>query len=137
LVLLSAVCLLSECGASTLFTCSSSSWALGGNFGPVNNEVFAPATLVEGAIPVAVHGVFAKTGPNPVQPAADISASYHWCEATRRPAVGRRSSAHPHPIPCIVRFDGDGMVHLLRIGADSMNFTNVQVQSFSYGSALE
>ena len=79
------------------------SWALTGNHGPVHEEVFKPATVVHGDLPAAlVGGAYVRTGPNPVH-TDGLDASYHW-------------------------FDGDGMLHLLHFGADSVNYTNKQVQ---------
>ena len=48
---------------------------LNGNFGPVAEEVQASDLLVEGQLPKALNGVFARTGPNPALP---INGDYHW-----------------------------------------------------------
>lgn len=48
---------------------------LSGNFGPVDKEVQASDLAVEGQLPKALNGVFARTGPNPALP---INGDYHW-----------------------------------------------------------
>ena len=45
------------------------------NFGPVDKEVQANDLPVEGQLPKALNGVFARTGPNPALP---INGDYHW-----------------------------------------------------------
>ena len=45
-------------------------------FKPVDKEVLQQDLKVEGTLPAALNGVFARTGPNPhVAPVA----GYHWC----------------------------------------------------------
>jgi len=59
-----------------------------GNYAPVTKEhVQAPVTVVEGAIPRDIDGMFVRNGPNPVP--HRLSKRYHW-------------------------FDGHAMLHMLR-----------------------
>lgn len=58
-------------------------------FAPVPHETDTTALRVEGALPEALSGVYARIGPNPIKPQAK---RYHW-------------------------FTGDGMVHGLRLHA--------------------
>ena len=75
---------------------------LAGNFAPVATETHAPATVIEGAVPPALAGVFCRVGPNPALPPA---GDYHW-------------------------FDGDGMVHAVRIRTDgSLTYCNRWVKT--------
>eukprot|EP00195_Chlamydomonas_chlamydogama_P005581 CAMPEP_0202896940 /NCGR_PEP_ID=MMETSP1392-20130828/5832_1 /ASSEMBLY_ACC=CAM_ASM_000868 /TAXON_ID=225041 /ORGANISM="Chlamydomonas chlamydogama, Strain SAG 11-48b" /LENGTH=587 /DNA_ID=CAMNT_0049582459 /DNA_START=58 /DNA_END=1821 /DNA_ORIENTATION=- len=61
--------------------------ALEGNYGPVDQEVYQHATVVDGHIPDGLEGVYLRNGPNPAQP---VAASIHW-------------------------FEGDGMIHATTI----------------------
>lgn len=60
---------------------------LTGNYAPVREELFKLDLPVEGALPRDLSGAFARTGPNPY---FDPVSRYHW-------------------------FDGDGMIHAVRI----------------------
>jgi carotenoid cleavage dioxygenase len=55
---------------------------LAGNFAPVKDEVQAESLPVEGKLPKALDGVYARVGPNPVLP---LNGDYHWC--LHRPAL--------------------------------------------------
>jgi hypothetical protein len=74
-----------------------------GNFAPVKEET-APCSddlRVEGTLPLDLAGVFARVGPNPKEPAM---GNYHW-------------------------FDGDGMVHAVRIQDGRVTYTSHWVQT--------
>jgi carotenoid cleavage dioxygenase-like enzyme len=74
-----------------------------GNFAPVKEET-APCSddlKVEGTLPLDLAGVFARVGPNPKEPAM---GNYHW-------------------------FDGDGMVHAVRIQDGRVTYTSHWVQT--------
>jgi len=45
------------------------------NFMPVAEETHAPAKVIQGVLPPALAGVFARIGPNPALPP---SGDYHW-----------------------------------------------------------
>ena len=62
-----------------------------GNFAPVVGECEISNLLVEGAVPKSVRGVFLRNGPNPAFRPKLGPKRYHW-------------------------FDGDGMVHWVRLG---------------------
>jgi carotenoid 9,10(9',10')-cleavage dioxygenase 1 len=74
---------------------------LADNFAPVPDETAAPCTLLEGTLPPALDGVFARIGPNPALPP---TGDYHW-------------------------FDGDGMVHAVRIKGGQPTYANRYVQT--------
>lgn len=74
---------------------------LADNFAPVADETAAPCTLLEGTLPPALDGVFARIGPNPALPP---TGDYHW-------------------------FDGDGMVHAVRIKGGQPTYANRYVQT--------
>lgn len=64
---------------------------LDGNFAPVPRELFnIELEVIDGALPDDLEGAFMRVGPNPALPPV---GGYHW-------------------------FDGDGMVHAVRIGRD-------------------
>eukprot|EP00903_Cladosiphon_okamuranus_P013500 g12574.t1 len=70
---------------------------LQGAYAPVQEEVTAQECEVVGEVPEAVFGEFARNGPNPRLPP---TGRYHW-------------------------FDGDGMVHAVRLkSSDSAMYTN-------------
>ncbi|GAB4824146.1 hypothetical protein N2152v2_011192 [Parachlorella kessleri] len=75
---------------------------LGGNFAPVEDERFDGwLEVVEGELPKALNGAFLRNGPNPaVQP----NGKYHW-------------------------FDGDGMVHAVRIKDGKASYVNRYVDT--------
>lgn len=64
------------------------------NFAPVVGECTLRDLRVEGALPPAVRGVYLRNGPNPKHEPLLGARRYHW-------------------------FDGDGMVHWVRLGAAS------------------
>lgn len=59
-------------------------------------ETTAPCILLEGSLPPALDGLFARIGPNPALPP---TGGYHW-------------------------FDGDGMVHAVRISGGRATYAN-------------
>lgn|SRR3990167_3990426 len=70
---------------------------LEGNWGPVNDEIFAEKLEVEGTIPSGLTGEFVRNGPNPK---FIPKGGYHW-------------------------FDGDGMLHGVRLLPDgTVNYVN-------------
>jgi carotenoid cleavage dioxygenase len=77
---------------------------LGGNYGPVFEEIEAEDLKVVGRIPEGLEGMFVRNGPNPQFPPI---GNYHW-------------------------FDGDGMLHgvLLRGGKASYRNRWVRTQGF-------
>ncbi|GLC54223.1 hypothetical protein PLESTB_000836900 [Pleodorina starrii] len=69
---------------------------LSGNFGPVHEELLEEVQVVEGKLPEGLEGCFVRNGPNPFfKPAG----GYHW-------------------------FDGDGMLHLVRIRDGRASYCN-------------
>ena len=64
-----------------------------GNFAPVVGECEIGDLEVEGTIPASVRGVYLRNGPNPAREPLLGAARYHW-------------------------FDGDGMLHWIRLGDD-------------------
>ncbi|MFO0577963.1 MAG: carotenoid oxygenase family protein [Polyangia bacterium] len=74
---------------------------LEGNFAPVDKELDAAGLQVIGEIPSDLRGTFLRTGPNPHFPPLGF---YHW-------------------------FDGDGMVHAVRIGDDGVSYRNRWVRT--------
>ncbi|KAF5837122.1 carotenoid cleavage dioxygenase [Dunaliella salina] len=76
---------------------------LEGNYGPVRNEMFVPGLqIVEGALPREMNGVYIRNGPDPLY---DPISAHHW-------------------------FEGDGMVHAVRIKDGSANYCNSYVDTF-------
>ena len=74
---------------------------LEGNFAPVDKELDATGLQVIGEIPSDLRGTFLRTGPNP---RFSPLGFYHW-------------------------FDGDGMVHAVRIGDDGVAYRNRWVRT--------
>ena len=64
-----------------------------GNFSPVVGECEIGDLEVEGTITARVRGVYLRNGPNPAREPLLGAARYHW-------------------------FDGDGMLHWIRLGDD-------------------
>jgi len=82
--------------------------ALGGNFAPVSGNVErAIACAVSGAMPKALNGVYVRNGPNPAREPALGVGRYHW-------------------------FDGDGMVHAIRVGDGRASYTRRYVETRAY-----
>jgi carotenoid cleavage dioxygenase len=69
---------------------------LNGNFAPVDEEIDVASLDVTGAIPNALSGVYLRNGPNPM---FEPLGAYHW-------------------------FDGDGMLHRVRIENGKANYRN-------------
>ena len=67
-----------------------------GNFAPVVGECEICDLEVEGSIPASVRGVYLRNGPNPAHEPLLGAARYHW-------------------------FDGDGMLHWIRLRASDEN----------------
>ena len=80
---------------------SSNSPFLHGNFGPVSEEVFFSDLEVIGEIPVELSGEFVRNGPNPKYVP---KGGYHW-------------------------FDGDGMLHGVRIKDQKITYLNRYVRT--------
>jgi carotenoid cleavage dioxygenase len=74
---------------------------LQGNFGPVHEEVTAEDLPVVGKIPSELDGMFVRNGPNPQFPPL---GNYHW-------------------------FDGDGMLHGVRIRDGKASYRNRYVRT--------
>lgn len=74
---------------------------LEGNFAPVHEEIKADELTVIGELPTGLSGMFVRNGPNPQFPPI---GQYHW-------------------------FDGDGMLHGLRIKDGKASFLNRYVQT--------
>lgn len=74
---------------------------LTGNFGPWRMEGDAPDLEVEGRIPEELSGTYFRNGPNPAYPPG---GRYHW-------------------------FDGDGMIHAIRLEGGRAHYRNRWVQS--------
>jgi carotenoid cleavage dioxygenase len=91
-----------------------------GNFAPVVGECEIGDLEVEGTIPASVRGVYLRNGPNPAREPLLGAARYHW-------------------------FDGDGMLHWIRLGDDDdddaleekkeVSFSFVSFAAASYGRA--
>ncbi|GIL58133.1 hypothetical protein Vafri_12967 [Volvox africanus] len=74
---------------------------LSGNFAPVLDELLEELELVEGKLPEGLDGCYIRTGPNPfLKP----FAGYHW-------------------------FDGDGMLHLVRLHNGKASYCNRFVET--------
>ncbi|MFO0944422.1 MAG: carotenoid oxygenase family protein [Planctomycetota bacterium] len=74
---------------------------LQGNFAPVKEEVSFDRLEVVGQLPVELNGMFVRTGPNPQFPP---KGNYHW-------------------------FDGDGMLHGVRIADGKASYRNRYVRT--------
>jgi carotenoid cleavage dioxygenase-like enzyme len=74
---------------------------LEGNFGPIKEEVTADNLLVIGKLPPELDGMYVRNGPNPQFPPLRV---YHW-------------------------FDGDGMLHGVRIKDGKASYRNRYVQT--------
>lgn len=74
---------------------------LSGNFAPVRREVDADDLTVIGEIPRDLDGVFLRNGPNPQ---FDPEGAYHW-------------------------FDGDGMIHAVRLSKGRASYRNRWVRT--------
>ena len=74
---------------------------LAGNFAPVGDEMDETRLEVTGALPSALSGLYLRNGPNPM---FEPLGQYHW-------------------------FDGDGMVHAIRIADGKASYKNRWVQS--------
>lgn len=74
---------------------------LQGNFAPVKDEVTFDRLEVVGQLPVELNGMFVRTGPNPRFPP---KGNYHW-------------------------FDGDGMLHGVRIADGVASYRNRYVRT--------
>lgn len=77
---------------------------LEGNFAPVIEEVAADNLPVKGSLPAGLEGMFVRNGPNPQF--APIG-QYHW-------------------------FDGDGMLHGVRLASGRASYRNRYVQTAGY-----
>ncbi|GIL78894.1 hypothetical protein Vretimale_112 [Volvox reticuliferus] len=74
---------------------------LSGNFAPVSDELLEELEIVEGKVPEGLNGCYVRTGPNPFfKPVA----GYHW-------------------------FDGDGMLHLVRLRDGKASYCNRFVET--------
>lgn len=77
---------------------------------PLESETLLEDLVVTGTIPPALDGLYARNGPNPIQP--EQAASYHW-------------------------FIGDGMVHGVRLqGGKALWYRNRWVRSTKVSEAL-
>ncbi len=77
---------------------------LEGNFAPVHEEVVHDDLPVHGHLPAALNGMLVRNGPNPRFPPR---ASYHW-------------------------FDGDGMLHGVRLQGGKASYRNRWVRTASF-----
>lgn len=81
-----------------------------GPFAPVEGELTASDLVVEGELPAELDGLYARIGPNPLQPANP--AAYHW-------------------------FLGDGMVHGVRLQRGrALGYRRRYIRSSSVSAAL-
>ncbi|CEG01621.1 Carotenoid oxygenase [Ostreococcus tauri] len=79
--------------------------ALSGNFAPVADELAHElACAIAGRLPRAIDGVYARNGPNPHREPALGVDRYHW-------------------------FDGDGMVHAVRLGDGKATYVRRYVRT--------
>ena len=77
-----------------------------GPFKPVTDEVFNyPVEIVSGSIPADLNGLFARVGPNPIP--ERLPYGYHW-------------------------FDGDGMIHAIRVKDGKASYTNQFIETPVY-----
>mmetsp|Transcript_13987 Transcript_13987/g.42222 ORF Transcript_13987/g.42222 Transcript_13987/m.42222 type:complete len:538 (+) Transcript_13987:324-1937(+) len=74
---------------------------LQGKYKPVKDEVTCTDLEVEGKMPTAMFGVYARNGPNP---RFEPVGNYHW-------------------------FDGDGMTHAVRISSKGVSYSNRYVRT--------
>ncbi|MBM4267062.1 MAG: carotenoid oxygenase family protein [Deltaproteobacteria bacterium] len=74
---------------------------LRGNFSPIDDEIEVRELAVTGAIPSALTGLYLRNGPNPM---FEPLGSYHW-------------------------FDGDGMLHGIRLEGGKASYRNRWIQS--------
>lgn len=77
---------------------------LDGNFAPIHQEITAENLKVIGELPADLSGMFVRNGPNPQFPAI---GQYHW-------------------------FDGDGMLHGVRIHNGKASYRNRYVRTQGY-----
>jgi carotenoid cleavage dioxygenase len=77
---------------------------LKGNYGPIREEVEYDDLRVIGELPAAMDGMYVRTGPNPQ---FDPLGQYHW-------------------------FDGDGMLHGVRVANGRASYRNRYVESEAY-----
>jgi carotenoid cleavage dioxygenase-like enzyme len=79
-----------------------------GNFAPIEQEGeyedLESSAAIEGKVPMDLNGVYLRNGPNPKQ---KIQGKYHW-------------------------FDGDGMIHSIRIRNGRLFYSNRYVQTQKY-----
>jgi carotenoid cleavage dioxygenase len=75
------------------------------NFAPVQEEITADALPVAGKLPAELDGLFVRNGPNPQFPPR---GNYHW-------------------------FDGDGMLHGVRIRGGKASYRNRYVRTAGWG----
>lgn len=79
---------------------------LSGNYAPVSQEhVHVPVRIVQGELPRDLSGLFVRNGPNPIP--GHITKRYHW-------------------------FDGNGMLHNLRIKDGTAFYTNMYIPTPRY-----
>lgn len=79
---------------------------LAGNFAPIEDEIDVAELPVTGAIPPELTGLYLRNGPNPMfEPLGD----YHW-------------------------FDGDGMLHGVRLSGGKASYRNRWIQSRGLGA---
>jgi carotenoid cleavage dioxygenase len=84
---------------------------LSGNFAPVREELSLECPEVEGVIPDDLSGYFLRTGPNPQFDPIEQS-KYHW-------------------------FDGDGMIHEMRIQGGKAHYQNRWVRTKGFNIERE
>ncbi len=77
---------------------------LEGNFAPVRDEFTEENLKVTGTLPKALEGMFVRNGPNPQ---FDPIGNYHW-------------------------FDGDGMIHGVRLASGKASYRNRFIQTKKY-----
>ena len=75
-----------------------------GNFAPVSNEIQAENLKVIGKIPTELEGMFVRNGPNPQ---FSPIGQYHW-------------------------FDGDGMLHGVRLENGEATYHNRYIRTFGF-----
>lgn len=109
---------------------------LEGNYCPVKEELLEADLVVEGTLPAALDGAYVRNGPNPLhQPIG----AHHWCASSQqryyctiypstqshtcRPCMGRSQVRYG------CRFDGDGMLHAVRIKDGKAAYSNAYVQT--------
>jgi carotenoid cleavage dioxygenase len=77
---------------------------LEGNFAPVERELVADDLIVKGELPRELDGIFVRNGPNPQFPPV---GRYHW-------------------------FDGDGMLHAVRIERGRASYRNRAIRTRAF-----